>query len=172
MEAPKLNLIRKELQELPKEVLAEYCLRLAKYKTENKELLNFLLFFNEREDDYVEDVKKLLDEDFKKLPYSDYTCTKVLRKTIRIMNKHIKFMGNKVFELDLGIHFCQLFLNTGISHTSHKPLIGLLYRQLKRIYKLIPKLDEDLQFDYQQEFDALITEVKTQRNYFSMQDIQ
>ena len=171
MEAPKLNLIRKELQELPKAVLAEYCLRLAKYKTENKELLNFLLFFGERADEYVEDVKKLLDEDFKKVPYSDYTCAKVLRKTIRIMNKHIKFIGIKVSELDISIHFCQLFLNAGICHTTHKPLIGLLYRQLKRIYKLIPKLDEDLQFDYQQEFDALIAEVKTQRKYFNIQDI-
>jgi hypothetical protein len=149
MESPKLNNIRKELNHLPKEVLAEYCLKIAKYKTENKEFLNYLLFYSDNNELYIAEIKKMLDEGFSDLPYSDYTATKVLRKLTRLMNKHIKFMGNKALELELALYFCHLFIEKSSPKTHHKPLIGLLFRQLKRIEKLIPKLDEDLQFDFQ-----------------------
>lgn len=172
MESPKLNNIRKELNHLPKEVLAEYCLKIAKYKTENKEFLNYLLFYSDNNELYIAEIKKLLDEGFAGLPYSDYTATKVLRKLTRLMNKHIKFIGNKAQELELALYFCHLFIEESSPKTHHKPLIALLFRQLKRIEKLIPKLDEDLQFDFQHEFDTLISEFKKKRTSFSLNDLK
>ncbi len=172
MESPKLHHIRKELNHLPKEVLAEYCLKIAKYKTENKELLNYLLFYSENNEQYIADIKNLLDEGFDNLPYSDYTTTKVLRKLTRLMNKHIKFIGNKAQELELVLYFCSLFIEKSSPKTHHKPLIALLFRQLKRIEKLIPKLDEDLQFDFQNEFTELISRLKKKRASFSLDDLK
>jgi len=172
MESPKLNNIRKELNHLPKENLADYCLKIAKYKTENKEFLSYLLFYSDNNDLYISEIKKMLDEGFSDLPYSDYTATKVLRKLTRLMNKHIKFIGNKVRELELALFFCSLFIEKSSPKTSHKPLIALLFRQLKRIEKLIPKLDEDLQFDFQNEYDVVISELKKKRTSFSLNDLK
>lgn len=172
MESPKLNNIRKEINQLSKEVLADYCLRIAKYKTENKEFLNYLLFYSDNTDSYVSEIKKLLDEGFTNLPYSDYSATKVLRKLTRLMNKHIKFIGSKVHETELAIYFCSLFIEKSSLNSHHKPLIALLFRQLKRIEKLILKLDEDLQFDFQNEFDEVIKELKKNRTSFNLNDLK
>jgi hypothetical protein len=171
MNTPKLLNIRKELTHLPQEVLLNICLKLAKHKTENKELLNYLIFYSDDNQEYINDVKNFLDDGFSELPYGDYLATKVLRKVIRLMNKHIKFIGDKTKELEISIYFCELFIKKNIVKTSHKPLIGLLFRQLKRIEKLIPKLDEDLQFDYKEEFDVLIKDLKSRRPSFSMLEI-
>lgn len=172
MNSPKLSSIRKELNSLPPEVLISICLKLAKYKTENKELLNYLLFYNHDKQVYINEVKKFLDDSFSNLPYSDYTATKALRKATRLMNKHIKFIAEKHLELELSLYFCELFIGKGIIKTSHKPLIGLLYRQLKRADKLIPKLEDDLQFDFQHEFDNLLELLKNNRPSFSLYDIK
>src|SRR5690606_7598390 len=110
-------------------------------------------------------------DSFKGLSTSDYTATKSLRKTTRIMNKHIKFMSDKVQELELSLFFCELFIDRKIVNSSHKPLIGLLFRQIKRIGKLIPKLEEDLQFDYQQELDLIMEKLKSARPYFHISEL-
>lgn len=172
MESPKLNNIRKEINHLPKEVLVDYCLKIAKYKTENKEFLNYLLFYSDNAELYITEIKKIIDEGFNELPYSDYTATKVLRKLTRIMNKHIKFIADKSYELELALYFCTQFIDKSSPKTHHKPLIALLFRQLKRIEKLIPKLDEDLQFDFQSEFDLVIEELKKERKYFTLNDLK
>lgn len=172
MNSPKLSNIRKELNSLPPEALTSICLRLAKYKTENKELLNYLLFYNDNKEEYVNEVKQFLDDSFSNLPYSDYTTTKVLRKATRLMNKHIKFIGDKHQEVGLSLYFCTLFIEKKIIKTNHKPLIGLLFRQLKRSDKIIPKLEDDLQFDFQNEFDTLLESLKDKRPSFSLYEIK
>src|SRR5690606_6716226 len=111
MESPKLSNIRKEINQLPKEILAEYCLKIAKYKTENKEFLNYLLFYNDNTAAYINEVKMIIDEGFDSLNYSDYTSTKVLRKLTRLMNKHIKFIADKPSEIELALYFCHQFID-------------------------------------------------------------
>ena len=44
MKTPSIQQIRQELQERSSKELMEYCLRLVKFKLENKELLSYLLF--------------------------------------------------------------------------------------------------------------------------------
>ena len=148
------------------------CLKIAKYKTENKELLHYLLFYQDRKDDYVNEVKELLNQHFDDLFTSVYYMIKQLRKITRLMNKHIKYIGEKNRETELLIHFCEQFLQHASPTTSHKALITILYRQLKRVTKLIPKLPEDLQFDYQQQLDAVLVELKKKRPSFSKREIE
>lgn len=172
MNNPKLADLKKELNYHEVTELKELCLRLAKYKTENKELLNYLLFYQDRKDDYVLEVKTLLVTDFENLYPSIYYVTKQLRKLTRIMNKHIKYIGEKDKEAEIALSFCELFIDTDLVKSSHKALIALLFRQLKRVNKLIPKLQEDLQFDFQQQFDLLITQLKKKRSSFHLREIE
>jgi hypothetical protein len=49
--------IKKELQQTDPDVIQSLCLRLAKYKKENKELLGYLLFESQDEASYVRQIK-------------------------------------------------------------------------------------------------------------------
>lgn len=172
MNSPKLAELKKELNFHEAHELKELCLRLAKYKTENKELLHYLLFYQDRKQDYVNEVKALLEAEFDDLHPSIYYVSKQLRKLTRIMNKHIKYIGEKDKEAELVLCFSELFIHHPISNTTHKALIVLLFRQLKRLNKLIPKLEEDLQFDYQQQFEAALLVLKKNRPSFHLREIE
>jgi hypothetical protein len=64
MKAASINEIKKELGELDAKALRDICMRLAKYKKENKELLTYLLFEAHDEAGYVNAVKSEMDELF------------------------------------------------------------------------------------------------------------
>ena len=156
MKPEKLTTIKKELNGLSVQQLTEICLRLSKYKKDNKELLNYLLYDAGDPIAYAGQVKAFLEEDFKTLPRQYYQGSKTLRKILRLMNRHAKYTASKQVELELLIWFCTSFLKYGDTGTSHKPLQALFIRQLDKIKGLLPKLHEDLQFDYTQEFEDLI----------------
>src|SRR4051794_29756433 len=94
--------IKKELRTLDAASLQELCMRLAKYKKENKELLNYLLFEAHNERAYIENIKEELSELFKAVPCSNvYYIKKSLRKILRFANRQIKYSGIKQTELEL-----------------------------------------------------------------------
>ena len=171
MNSPKLSELKKELVFKDPLTLQTLCLRLAKYKTENKELLHYLLFYEDRKEDYVLEVKNLMDTEFDDLHPSIYYVTKQLRKLTRVMNKHIKYIADKNMETELALYFSKLFIEHSIVNSSHKALIGLLFRQLKRVDKLIAKLEEDLAFDNQQQFEELLIKLKKNRPSFQPYEI-
>lgn len=158
MKLEKLSNIKKELSGKSVQELTDLCLRLAKYKKENKELLNYLLFDSEEPLQYAEQVKSFLEDDFKTLQKHYYYSTKSLRKILRLINRHAKYTASKEVEIELLIWFCYNFLKYADTRSSHKPLQALLTRQLEKIQGLFPKLHEDLAFDYRQEYDLLIEE--------------
>lgn len=156
MKPEKLGDIKKELLSRSVQELTEICLRLAKYKKENKELLNYLLYDAAEPLEYASQVKLFLEQEFKNLQNHYHYSTKSLRKIIRLINRHAKYTASKQVELELALWFCDNFLLYADLRTSHKPLQGLLTRQFEKISKLIPKLHEDLQFDYKKEFETLL----------------
>ena len=156
MKPEKLGDIKKELLSRSVQELTDICLRLAKYKKENKELLNYLLYDAAEPLEYANQVKLFLEEEFKNLQKHYYYSTKSLRKIIRLINRLAKYTASKQVELELALWFCDNFLLYADLKTSHKPLQGLLTRQFEKISKLIPKLHEDLQFDYKKEFETLL----------------
>jgi len=159
MKPEKLNDIKKELASKSVSELADLCIRLAKYKKENKELLNYLLYDAHDAMEYANQVKKFLEDDFNTLSTHYYTASKILRKILRLISKHAKYTATKPVELELLMWFCHKFLNTGHIHTSYKPIHAIIARQLEKIKLMIPKLHEDLAFDYKTEFDQLLNEV-------------
>ena len=165
MKPEKLSDLKKELSGLSVHELTDICLRLAKYKKENKELLTYLLFDADKPMKYAEDVKNFLIEDFKTMQKHYYYSTKSMRKIIRLINRYAKYTGSKEVETELALWFCINFLKYADLRTSHKPLQGLLTRQFEKIIKLLPKLHEDLQFDYQKEFESVVINASEQTRW-------
>ena len=167
MKTEKLNLIKKELQSLSVQQLTDISLRLSKYKKDNKELLNYLLYDAADPLAYAGQVKSFLEEEFKAMPKHYYQSSKTLRKILRLMNRHAKYTASKQVELEMLLWFCANFVQYTDSRTSHKPLQAIFLRQLEKIKGILPKLHEDLQFDYNREFELLLTKSAEELRWFS-----
>ena len=140
--------IKKELRSYDTDSLQELCMRLAKYKKENKELLNYLLFEAHNEQAYVENVKEEIQELFKTVPASNvYFIKKSLRRILRFVNKQIKYSGIKQTELEVRIFFCAKVKEAKIPLTVGTVLFNLYRQQLKKIEGALAKLPEDIQAD-------------------------
>jgi hypothetical protein len=151
-----LGEIKKEIQHLPQSELAELCLRLVRYKKENKELLAYLLFEASNEAAFVEKVKADVGFMFSQLPYQAYAATKSIRKILRLIGKYTKFMASKTAEIDLLVNFCYNYVQYADKKAaSYKPMRPILTRQLEKIKTAIDKLHEDLQYDFMEEFNQL-----------------
>lgn len=165
-----LQNIKKELQHLSSDQLAELCLRLTKYKKENKELLSYLLFEAHNEAGYVEGVKQEMDMLFADMNSHYYYQAKSLRKILRLVTKHSKFMASKPAEIDLLLHFCKQYGNYIDKRIGYKPLKQILHRQLEKIAKLIAGLHEDLQDDYKNEFENAVSQADERYSWINKRD--
>ncbi|MES2381103.1 MAG: hypothetical protein V4538_08685 [Bacteroidota bacterium] len=143
--------IKRELQTLDHAQLLEACLRLAKFKKDNKELLNYLLFELHDENKYIEKTKALMSELFTEINTRNiYFAKKSIRKILKIANKYGKYSVNPQTSLELLIHFCTEVKSLKINYRSSTALSNLYDAQLKKIHKIIGSLHEDLQYDYSQ----------------------
>jgi len=149
MKAASINEIKKELIELDSKTVQDLCMRLAKYKKENKELLTYLLFEAHDEGAFVNSVKAEMDELFHSLPSGNvYYVKKSLRKILRIVNKQIKYSGIKQTELELRLYFCSKIKEANVPLRSSTVLYNLNEGQVKKIKSVLTQLPEDLQYDY------------------------
>jgi len=84
--------LKAELNVLTPADLKKICLRLAKHKKENKELLSFLIYESHNPEAFLNKVKGEIDILFPEINQSNlYLAKKGLRKILRITNKHIRF---------------------------------------------------------------------------------
>ena len=156
MKAASINEIKRELAELDSKTVQEICLRLAKYKKENKELLTYLLFEAHDEAGYISSVKTEMDELFSTIPNGNvYYIKKGLRKILRVINKQIKYSGNKQSELELRLYFCSKVREAHVPLKSSTVLYNMNEQQVKKIKTLLTQLPEDLQFDDHREVGEL-----------------
>jgi hypothetical protein len=156
MKPESISKLKKELLHMPPDLLVEYCIRMAKYKTENKELLNYLIYWNTDQELYVEEVKKVIDEQFENLnKSSSFLAKKTVRKVLRTTQKYIKFSKEKTTELDLLIYFCRKLKTSGLPLRFGTVLGNIYMRQFERINKVLAMLHEDLQMDYADEVSKL-----------------
>ena len=156
MKTATIHEIKQELSTLKPAELMELCLRLSKFKKENKELLTYLLFEAHNEQAYVESVKKEISELFEEINQSQlYFAKKSLRKIVRVINKYCRYSGSRQTEVELRLYFCQALNESGIP-VYHNTVINNLYQsQLKKIETVIETMHEDLQYDYRKELGDL-----------------
>lgn len=149
MKAATVSQLKKELQFRNPDELLTLCLRLSKFKKENKELLTYLLFEADNEEGYMESVKAEMDELFFEINTNSYFyIKKSVRKILRILKKYIRYSGNKATEVELLLYFCQKLNEFRPSIKRNTTLTNLYERQLLFIQKKVLLLHEDLQYDY------------------------
>ncbi|HEY4107849.1 hypothetical protein [Puia sp.] len=156
MKAATINEIKQELQSLPPTRLAELCLRLGKFKKDNKELLTYLLFEAADEAAYIASIKKEIDDEFAGLPKPNlYLTKKSLRKVLRITAKQIRYTASPQAEVELITYFLHKLKRSGIPYNDSPVLVNLYRGQLKKVRGVIEGLHEDLQYDYLRELQGL-----------------
>lgn len=156
MNSATLSELKRELQNLDEKTLQAICLRLAKYKKENKELLTYLLSDAHDEAGYIRQVKEEMDVMFEEVTDRNlYIVKKILRKILRMVNRQTKYSGIPQTELELRIYFCEKIKQAGIPLTAGTVLFNLYQQQLKKISTVLGKLDEDYHADYADAIAAL-----------------
>lgn len=154
MRSASIDDIKKELKELPPKKVLELLLRIARFKKENKELLTYLLFESHNEHDYIRLLKTDINEQFAVIsPTPVSVAKKQYRKILRGINRQIKYIGNKAASIELLLHFAATLRNQDT--TLHPKLEVIFLQQLAKAEKLLPTIDDDLKFDFQQQLDLL-----------------
>lgn len=149
MKAISLKDIKQELGHISPNDLQEICLRLCRFKKENKELLSYLLFHSSDEEAYIANIKKLIDEGFESInKNSFFYIRKSVRKILTQTKKHIRYSQKKETEVELLLYFCKKMKTFSPSIKNSLQLENLYKRQLILIKKIIASLHEDLQYDY------------------------
>jgi hypothetical protein len=149
--------IKQELTAKKPGQLVELCLRLARFKKENKELLTYLLFEANDEEGYIRGVKTEIEELFATINLSHlYFAKKTLRKIVRVINKYTRYSASKQTEIELRLHFCSALKASGIPFARNTVITNIYDGQLKKIRALVAMLHEDLQYDYLKDINALL----------------
>jgi hypothetical protein len=156
MKSASLAHIRKELKTLSREEIVELCEALIRYKRDNKELLNYLLFESVDEDSYANAIKVDVSEAFAATNTSGfYLAKKSIRRALRIADKYIKYSERPETELDVRLHFCEEMNALDINFKRSKVLVNLYERQLVKIKDVYSDLHEDLQFEFKSRVEAV-----------------
>ena len=151
-----LSLLKQELENLSAKEVQELCLKLAKYKKDNKELLSYLIFDSGDEAGYIKNVKAEIELQFSEINTTHlYFVRKSIRKILRTTNKYIRYSGQKHTEAELLLFFCSKLKDSGIPYQSVSSLSNLYLSQLQKIRKAVSLLHEDLQYDYGREIERL-----------------
>ncbi len=149
MKTASLKEIKTELENTPPEKLLELCLRLTKFKKENKELLTYLLFEEGNEASYVASVKEVLNELFDTVNKTQlYFAKKTIRKIVRIANRYIKYSDSKTTEPDVLLHVCEKINELNLDLKKNTALHNIYLSQLKKIKKAVSIMHEDEHYDY------------------------
>lgn len=161
MKPASLKIIKDEIKHLSQPDLVDLCLRLIKFKSENKELLSYLLFNASHEEEYIKQVKAFIDEGFLTInKKSNYLIKKGIRKILQHTKKYIKYSNIKETEVILLIHFCKKTKASNPPMKHNKRVQNMYNTQVKLLQNRISDLHEDLQFDYQSIIKELVEEVK------------
>jgi hypothetical protein len=149
MKAASVVELRKELEHLDKEKLKQLCLRLSRFKLENKELLTYLLFESEDESSYIQSIKNQLDTLFLDINTNSYFYVKKsVRKILRRIRKFARYSNQPETEVELLLYFCLKMQDITPSIFKNKTLTNIYNRQIESAQKKTKKLHEDLQYEY------------------------
>ena len=156
MKAASVAEIKQQLKTLDQKGLMDLCLRLARYKKENKELLTFLLYEANDLPHYIASVNEELDAIFAGVNTSSvFFAKKTIRKALRTANRYIRYAGDKTVEVEVLLHFCTNFKGLRLDWRNSTLLSKIYFAQVKKIGAAIDSLHEDLQYDYRRSVDRL-----------------
>jgi len=156
MKAVTIKDLKEELANCTPKEIRELCLRLAKFRKENKELLTYLLFESSDEALNIEGIKMEVDEQFEMINKKNpYLIKKSFRKILRTIRKYSRYSQKKETEVELLVFFCTKLRKFTPSIQKNTGLQNFYIKQIVSIRKKITLLHEDLQFDYGTEVNKL-----------------
>ena len=156
MKAAGLKQIKTALEDLPHHALVDICSRLGRYKLENKELLTYLVFEASDEQGYVNSIKESLHLMFTEVNIKNlYFLKKNLRKILRVANRFIKYSGNPETEVQVLLYILEEIKALKVDFTKSQQLMNLYSGIISKTTKNIKQLHEDLQYDYQRQFNSI-----------------
>jgi len=155
VKAASIHQIKKELSNRSPSEILEICLRLGKFKKDNKELITYLLFEAGDERAYINYVNEEVSHLFSEINSSNlYYTKKGLRKIVRYIDKCIRYSGIGETAIQIRIHFIKEMKQMNINWKRSVLINNIYLRQLKKIDSQIAKLHEDLQYDYRREIEG------------------
>lgn len=147
--------IKNELAQKSKVDILEYCVRLSRFKKENKELLYFLLFQKDDLTAFIEQVNAETQAGFEALnTNSIYFIKKGVRKILRELNKKNRFALASEVESETLSYFCNCMNEYAIPMQKSTQLKNIYEAQLQKIEKSLDKLHPDLQYDLRQKLKS------------------
>ena len=151
-----VSVLKQELKTHSQHELIELCLKLAKFKKENKELLTYLLYDAEDEDGYIREIKEEVDLGFEEINKANlYYIKKGCRKNLKQIKKYIRYSKKKETEAELLLYFCSKIKELQPKQRSSQQMINMYDRQLAMATKAMSTLHEDLQYDFKLEIEQL-----------------
>jgi len=151
-----VSTLKNELENYSQKELIDICLKLAKFKNENKELLTYLLLDSQDEDEYIRGIKEQIDAEFSTLNQDGlYFVKKSTRKILRNVKKYIRYSKKKETEATLLLYFCIKLKKINPTYLRSQQIINMFDAQLTMAKKAIGTLHEDLRSDYNQDLETL-----------------
>ncbi len=149
MKPATITVLKKELKYRSQEQLIEYCMSMARFKLESKELLTYLVFESDNEAVYIASVKEYIAASFQQINATNYHfIKKTVRKILRQIKRYIRYSKKKETEAELLIYFCKELGEMRPSYKRNTVLTNTYNKQLELAQKAIAKVHEDLQYDY------------------------
>lgn len=152
----KLSDLKKELLELSKPELIQLCLRVARLKRENKELLAYLIYDVDDPIFYAQKLKPEIKEVFNQPFQHAYYLTKSIRKALRLIAKYYRFTSNKQGETELLIYLVEEFHQSWRYEYRYQALGKIIFRCLEKAEANLCKIEEDFKADFEQPISELL----------------
>ena len=141
MKTASVKQLKHELNDCSQSELLELCLRLSRFKKENKELLSYLLFEVSDENQYIENIKVEMSQQFSEINTDSYFyIKKSVRKILRRTKTYIRYSKQKETEVELLLYFCSELKDLRPSITNNVTLTNIYNRQMAVIKKNCSKL--------------------------------
>ncbi len=155
MKAASVKEIKSALENIPQKELVDICLRLVKFKKENKELATYLLFDETDEQGYINTVKESLALLFEDVNVSNpYFVKKTYRKIVRVTNKFARYSNEATTEVDLLLFVAERMATQKKGIGKSTALENIYLGLVKKIRKQVSALHEDLQYDYLRQLES------------------
>jgi len=157
MRTASIKELKQELKHRSQGDLLDLCLRLSRFKKENKELLSYLLFEASNELAYIQGIRDEMDKEFEEINTdSVYYIKKSVRKILRHTKTYIRYSKKKETEVELLLYFCMKLKGFNPVLNGNISMQNLFDRQIALIKKAMSGLHEDLQYDYRLELQQLL----------------
>ncbi len=152
MKAASIKQLRTEIGNLPPHKLAALTERLIKYKKDNKELASYIIFYEEDEAGFADDVETALEEQFGLINFKTaFFAKKGLRKMIRIANKFLRYTPNKSTQARIIMDVLSRLALIPASLKKNTQIKNMQVSLLKKLDDILLQVHQDERHDFEKQ---------------------